>query len=57
MAKDGEYLSVFIPRETLDRLEKFWHREELRSRVAALRVLLDYALQSDSKKPIKVERP
>lgn len=34
-----------LPQELWDRIDKYWHREELASRTAAIRALLEEALK------------
>ncbi len=50
--KDIE-IKIRVSRELLNRIESFWHRQQLKSRQAAVVVLLERALKA--KEPTQVE--
>ena len=41
----GKYLSIFIPQPLFDKIETYWHRERLTSRVETIRVLIRRGLE------------
>ena len=47
MATEGKYVNVFIPEKLLTQIERFRYREEIPTRVQAIRTLIGRGLLTD----------